>query len=147
MSKPIPYLGEMVLSNDFPAPKRVAHITIGAATTNDVVLSTTGAYALFTVPANLMVHEMKTLVTTAFTASVDLTIGDTDVDGWFKEAAIAATTAVATGIPTSSIGTTEAYSKGRIYSATDAINVTVSGATVAAGVGHVYMVYSMAPGD
>ena len=147
MAKTIPYTGEMVLSYDFPAPVRCAHVTIGSATTNDVVLSTTGSYAIFNVPANLMVHEMKTLVTTAFTASVDLILGDTDTDGWFKEAGIAATTAVSTGVPKSSIGTTEAYSKGRIYSTTDAINVGLSGAACAAGLAHIYMFYSMAPED
>jgi len=141
MAKTIPYIGEFVHSVDYPAPMRVARITVGSATTNDIVLGDTGATALFNVPANLVVHKMDMAVNTAFTASVTLSVGSsTDATGLMTTANTACTTA---GYKTGSGD--ELY--GFKFSSTDVIYITQAGATVAAGQADIYLVYSMAGND
>lgn len=148
MSKTIPYDGEFIPSNDFPAPMRVAHVTIGYATTNDVVLTSTGDYALFTVPANCVVHDMLTCVTTAFTNGV-ITLGDSDdVDGYATDTSWApASTCTTVGVPKKTSGLAGAYANGKYYSASQAINAQVTTAAVTVGAAEVFLLFSMALGD
>jgi len=148
MSKTIPYVGEFLHSQDFPAPLRVAHLTAGPATTNDVVITTANTYPLFTVPAGLIVHNVQSIVTSVFTESVTLTIGDSDsAAGYLAAADIGSTDVVTTGILKNSSAAGEAYATGKQYTAAQTIDVVVAGATAAIGVIHVYLVYSMAYND
>lgn len=147
MGKTIPYIGEFILSNDFPAPLRVAHVKVGAASTNDVQVGEAGVYPIFSVPANLVVHNLQAIVTTAFTAAATLGIGDTDsASGFLGTDDIAATVAVTTGVLKDASALGEAYATGKQYAAPQDINVTLGGSTVV-GVMDVYLIYSMAKGD
>jgi hypothetical protein len=94
-------------------------------------------------------------IQTAFTASVTMTLGDTDAaDGWFDAGAMGATTAD-TGIVWAShaqLGTSDASSgtafqySGGIYcdSGDRTLELTVGGANPATGELHIYLVYNMA---
>lgn len=147
MSVKLPIIGEPGAPQYNVDAMKVAKISVGIATTNDVVL--TGAAettALFAVEAGVFVHEVLARVTTAFTASAAITIGDTDVDGFFNATYLGCTTASAdvarsSRIPLDSDTGVLAYARGRYYGSTDAINA-ITGGTCAAGAMDVYVVYS-----
>ena len=144
MTKSIPYVGE-TFTGTFPAVEKVARVTYGSATTNDVVLGAQGVSNLLTLPANCVVLNAKNIVKTAFTASVTLTVGDSDdADGLFASATIAPQTAVTTGKLTVGAGADIA---GKIYSASQPLQITVGGADVAAGLGELFITYAMAAAD
>jgi hypothetical protein len=144
MTKSIPYVGETYLG-DFPAPMKVARVTFGFSSDDDVPMAAQGVYDLITLPANAVVLSAKTIVKTAFTSSVTITIGDSDdADGWSASATIAPQTAVSTGILTSGGG---AYAAGKIYSASQPLQATVGGANVAAGEGELFIQYAIAAND
>lgn len=146
--KTIPYIGEFILSEDYPAPVRASKVTVGFTTDNDVQVGATGTYALWTVPAGLIVHNVQSIVRTAFTAAVTLTIGDTDsAAGYMAALDIAATVAVATGVLKDGNALGEAYATGKQYAAGQDINIVVGGTAVLAGAMDVYLIYSMAKND
>lgn len=143
MAKTFPYIGEVIPSNDFPAPMRMMRVTVGSATTNDVVLSTQTTYDLFTVPAGCVISEVLSQVNTAFTASVTLTVGDSDdADGWSASATIAPQSTG--GILVTGAG---AYGAAKNYTAAQAVQIVVGAADVAAGQADLYFVYSMSGND
>jgi hypothetical protein len=146
MGKTIPYVGEFINSHDFPAPVRMARVTVGSASTNDVQVGDTGTYTLFTVPAGACVIEILSRVQTAFTASVTLAVGDSDAASGF----LASSDVVpqSTGITLASSKTALAtMSGGKIYDAAQDILLTVGAATVAAGLAEIFMVYALAGND
>jgi hypothetical protein len=135
--KHIPEEGE-VFAGYVPAQRKVAHITVGSATTNDVVVGETGVYTLVDVTEPIVVFGAWTQCATAFTTSVTLTIGDsTTADLYFADTTmnIASTGAVLIA----STGLTVPY----VYAAGQDILGTVAGATVAAGLLNVYLDYAV----
>lgn len=150
MSVSIPMIGEAGAPQiDFDQLK-VAKATVGIATTNDVVLSGEAvATTIFAVSAGVVVHEMLARVVTAFTDSAALTIGDTDVDGFFTAATLGATDAATAALKSSRSQlssddtTVAAYGNGVVFDSAANIGVT-AGATFAAGQLEVYVLYSRA---
>lgn len=144
MSKTLPYIGEPYVGHNV---LKVQRIVVGADSSDnpDVLVTDCGTYALWTpVPAGLFVHEVMAHVDTAWTGSVTMTLGDTDVDGYLTAALIGDTTADTSDWATSKVlvGATGAivaaggaYRAGRYYNATDTggINLVVAGATPTAG--------------
>jgi hypothetical protein len=113
-----------------PATRQLHKITIGAATTADIVVGNTGVYTL--------VFGMWTQCETAFTGSVTLTVGDsTTADLFFSDTTmnIAGTGAVLIR----DTGTTVPY----VYAAAQDLLGTIAGATVAAGLLNVYIDYAI----
>ena len=147
MSLSLPADGETFLGGN-PGGLKVFRFTAGPE--GNVVLGAAGAVEALAVPAGFMVHDVHTRVITAFTTSVTLTIGDDvagggDVDGYMTSAIIAPQTAVTTGIYKGMVdeGST-AYAGGHAYLAADTIDFVVGGATAAAGLLEVVIVYSEA---
>lgn len=133
--KHIPEVGQLFLG-DIPAVKKLLHVTVGSATTNDVVVGDIEAKTLVDVTVPIVVTDMWTQVEVAFTASVTLDIGDSGSaarytsDTTINSAASGAVLVSATGLAVPYINSTP-----------DDILVTVGGATVAAGLLHVYIEY------
>lgn len=135
--KHIPEEGE-VFDGYVPAKRELAHLTIGAATTADIVVGETGVYTLVNVTEPIVVFGAWTLTETAFTSSVTLTIGDsTTADLFFADTTIAPASTGAVLI--ASTGLTVPY----VYAAAQDILGTIAGATVAAGLAHVYIDYAI----
>jgi hypothetical protein len=125
-----------VKSGMVPAGKFIHHITVGSATTCDIVVGDLGVYDLIDVTEPIIVYGVYTEVVTAFTASVAMTLGDSaDVDRYADNTNIGSTTA-ATGILVAATAS--------LPMSADAIpvQIVVSGATVAAGLMNVYFSYS-----
>ncbi len=141
MTVQIPYEGQG--PNSFPSVVRVARIKIGASSDNDVVLSSTGVYTLLNAKAGVVVHEIGEQINTAFTASVALDFGDSDdADGFFADTDNSPQSTDAAIVSTT--GVTRAYAGGKLYAADQAVQITVSGAAVAAGQADVYVTFSQA---
>jgi len=150
MSKPIPVVGEFVPPIVDGGMLHVAKATVGSvgSTGNDVDLGAEAATTpLFAVKAGTIVYDMLAKVVTAFTASVAMTIGDSDsVAGWFPDAALGATTISsefksAKNVPSTAITDLNAYGAGKLYSADQTIDI-VTGASTIVGQMDVYLVYS-----
>lgn len=135
-----------------PYSMRVKKVKIGSATDNDVVLSATGVYTLFTPSHGVFVHDMIIRKITAFTSGGVLNIGDTDADGYFATTDWTATDVSTNGgivsmkwASTAYGATVPAYRQGRFYSSdagdTMAITLTVTTAAIAAGKAEIYLLY------
>jgi hypothetical protein len=136
-AKSIPEIGE-VFDGYVPAKREVLHVTVGSATTADVVVGDTGVYTLVSVNEPIIVFGVWTQTATAFTTSVTLTLGDsTTADLFLADTTmnIASTGAVLIA----STGLTVPY----VYAAAQDILGTVAGATVAAGLLNVYIDYAI----
>lgn len=136
-SKQIPAEGE-IFNGYVPAKRELLHVTVGAATTADVVVGETGVYTLVDVTEPIVVFGLWTQTETAFTTSVTLTIGDSTTADLF----IADTTMniASTGaVLIAATGLTVPY----VYAAAQDILGTIAGATVAAGLLHVYVDYAI----
>lgn len=129
-AKALPAVGEAFLGND-PGAMRVTKVTLGAAAANDVVCAAQATYKLFDVAAGVVIDNIRYVVSTAFSTSVTMTIGDTDADGFLTSVNIAPTVGVSTGILKTLVAA--AYAGGKWYSAADAINAVIAGASPAAG--------------
>ena len=137
MAENIPHDGEGVVEPHVPV--QWAHATVGPATTNDVVVGDTATYNLFVVSEPIIVMNLFTQVETAFTASVALDIGDSDnLERFSGSTTIGATSTGA--VLVACTGLTVPYQ----YAAAQNITIDVNGATVAAGLLHVYMQYALA---
>jgi hypothetical protein len=137
MAKAIPEVGE-IFKGYVPANRQVAHVTVGAATTNDVVVGETGVYTLLDVNEPIVIFGAWTQCETAFTTSVTLTIGDTgSADRLFADTTM--NIASSGAILIASTGLTVPY----VQSAAQDIEGTIAGATVAAGLLHVYVDYAI----
>jgi len=137
----LPYDGEKLLGFK-PAVMKVAKKILYASDAGDC-----GTFDLFDLSSDMWVKEVRTQVATAFTASVTITIGDSDdVDGWLTAATIAATTAVATGLMKSSMTSDSDNSygmaRGRKYGTAQPIQAVIAGAAPAVGTLNVYLEYA-----
>lgn len=138
MAKYIPGEGE-TFNGYVPANLKVAHITAGPATTNDVVLSASGVYTLWSVSEPIMIQHMWVSVPTAFTAGVDLAIGDTgSTSRFFVEGTIAATTVSAV-----LIADTGTITLPYVQAAATDINLLLDNAVPAVGLLNVYIEYAV----
>jgi len=91
----------------------------------------------------VFVHQISWDVETAFTASVDLTLGDGQDPNGYADVALIAATVISTG---HAYHTTPApYTRGRRYPTTDSIDIVTVTANPAVGVINVYCLYSYAP--
>lgn len=137
MNKAIPEVGE-VFTGYVPAKRELAHLTIGAATTADIVVGETGVYTLVDVTEPIVVFGVWTQCETAFTTSVTLTIGDsTTADLFMSDTTMNIASSGAVWIRDT--GTTVPYQ----YAAAQDILGTIAGATVAAGLLHVWVDYAI----
>lgn len=136
-AKHIPEEGE-IFNGYVPAKRELLHLTIGAASTADIQVGETGVYTLVNITEPIAVFGAWTQTETAFTTSVTLTIGDsTTADLFFSDTTmnIAATGAVLIA----STGLSVPY----VYAAAQDLLGTIGGATVAAGLVHVYVDYAI----
>ena len=132
----IPAIGDYVIgkANHW----QMAHVTVGFDTTNNVVVGDTNIYVIFEVDRQLLIERVWTQTETAFTTSVTMTIGDTTtLDRFMADTTMnpAATGAVL-------IADTLAVAVLQPAGGQDIV-IDLNGATVAAGVLHVYMKYSI----
>lgn len=133
----IPDIGDpQVVGN--AADVRLAHVTAGFATTNDVVLGDTATYTLFAMDEPCVVLAMYTQIETAFTASVTLDIGDTgSATRLSSDTTIDPPTTGAIFVAATGLAVPYAYA-----TAAD-IELAVGGATVAAGLLNIYVQYAL----
>jgi len=91
MAKSIPLAGDHI-PDGAPSISKWVKVTFGA-THGDVQYSTAASvFDLLTVPQYTFIEDVRWKVETAFTAAVDLSLGNTDAtDGWAEVADIAAT--------------------------------------------------------
>lgn len=136
MTRYAPEVGAMVPPQK-AALREVAHITVGPATTNDVVLTDCGAYTLLSLQEPAIIHHVYTMVETAFTAAVDLDIGDSGSANRFNDVATIAATA------TGAVLIADTMTVPYVYSAAQDILITNANAVAAAGLLHVYVEYSI----
>lgn len=132
----IPEVGDFVTSA--PAPVQIAHVTVGPATTNDVVVGDIAVYTLFNVDEPIVIKHMWTQIETAFTASVTLDIGDTGSAGRYTS-----DTTIVPGTTGAVLVADTGLSVPYLDSTPLDIELTVGGATVAAGLLHVYVEYAL----
>ena len=136
-AKIIPGVGE-VFKGYVPAVRKLIHVSFGVASASpDVAVGEIATYQLVDVTMPIVVLSVHTQVEEAFTTSVVNDIGDSDdVDRYVSDTTInsAASGAVLVG----STGLSVPYV---LNSGLD-IEVAVSGATVAAGLAHVYIEYA-----
>lgn len=133
----IPSEGEGLVVPSVPVQWK--HITVGAATTNDVVVGEIATAVLAPVAEPIIVLGLYTQVETAFTSSVTITIGDsTTADRYLADTTI--NPAASGAVLVASTGLSVPFA----YSAAQDLTLTVGGATVAAGLLHVYIQYALA---
>lgn len=134
-NKAIPEVGQTFVG-DVPSVQKLLHVTVGSATTNDVVVGEVAVSTIVDVTVPIVITAMWTQVEVAFTSSVTLDIGDSGSaarftsDTTINSAASGAVLVAATGLAVPYINSTP-----------DDILITVAGATVAAGLLHVYIEY------
>ena len=153
----IPVAGDK-LSDGFPSVEKIVKVTCGATSGEVLMVTSTGdVFPLCTVPQYASVTDVGWMVDLAFTAAVDLTLGDTaDPDGWAEVDDIAATT-VDTNIQwasqpynaTDGTSTNPPYGySGKLYDTGAAdISCVVDTADAATGKMSVYIKYHMAYGQ
>lgn len=136
-TKNIPAIGE-VFKGYVPAERQLAHITVGSDTGNDVVVGDIGTYTLVNVDQPIVVFGMWTQTETAWTTSVTITLGDSDSAArYFDDTTI--NPAASGAVLIASTGLTVPY----VYAGAQALLATVAGATLAAGLTHVYLDYAI----
>jgi hypothetical protein len=140
----IPAYGEAFL----PYTRMVKKVSFGFSSDLDVQMTTTGSFKLFTPTHGVFVENMILNKITAFTTGGTITIGDTDVDGYFlssdalfSDAGIKNMKHVSTAFG----ATLPAYIAGRYYSSdasdTMAINAIITTTAPLAGKAYLYCLY------
>lgn len=130
-----------------PGPVKSFRFTAGIG--GDVVLGAAATVPAVNIPAGTVIHDTKSRVITAFTTAVTLDLGDGDTaDGFLTSTIIAPQTAVTTGIYKGMVdeGSTT-FAGGKVYTAADAIDITVAVATVIAGLVEFNILYSEVGAD
>lgn len=148
-AKTVPIKGEFVPPIVDGGIVQVAKVSVGSvgSTGYDVDLGAEAATTpIFNVKAGTMVLDVLAKVVTAFTASVAMTIGDSDdVDGYFLAASINSTVISSefrsAKSQYSSDALPAAYGMGKLYAADQSIDI-VTGASTIVGQMDVYLVYS-----
>lgn len=136
-AKNIPEIGE-VFKGYVPAQLELAHVTFGSSSDADVQVGEIAEYALINVSRPIVVFGVWTQVETAFTASVTTVIGDsTTTDRYLADTTI--NPAASGAVLVASTGLTVPY----VYAAAQDLKLTIGGATVAAGLAHVYVQYAI----
>jgi hypothetical protein len=135
-AKAIPEVGQRFLG-DKPAAQKLLHVSFGVSSASpDVAVAETATYTLVDVTVPIVVTGLWVQVEEAFTSSVTVTLGDTGgADRYIADttANIASTGAVliaATGLSVPYLNSTPLD-----------IEAVIAGATVAAGLAHVYVEY------
>lgn len=135
-----------------PFARLVKKVTFGPSSDYDVNMTSTGTYTLFTPTHGVFVENMILNKITAFTSGGSITIGDTDVDGYFLSSdALFSDTGIKNmkHVSTAFGATLPAYIAGRYYSSdasdTMAITATVTTTTIAAGKAYLYILYFYNP--
>jgi hypothetical protein len=140
MSYPItiPETGEPLVIGS-AAPTQLRHVTVGPATTNDIVLSEISTATLFDVDEPVLLLHMWTQVEEGFGASATLDIGDTGSAGRFtSDTTIVPNTTGA--ILVADTGLAVPY----VFSVLDnGITIALGGASASAGILHVYLEYAL----
>lgn len=136
-AKVIPGEGE-IFKGYVPAVRKVIHVSFGVSTANpDVAIGDLGVYQLVDVTMPIIVFNVWTQVEEAFTASVTATLGDTGS---------AARYGADTTINPAATGAILVNASALTVPVLDAVgidlNVTIAGATAAAGLAHVYVEYA-----
>jgi len=134
-AKSIPEVGEVYVG-DVPATKRLLHVTYGPGSGADVVTADSGVFTLVDVTVPVMVWSVKYWVETAFTASVTSAIGDTASADRYLATGTAGDTTVDTALQADTLAAPFWDTAGLD------INVTIAGATPAAGLAHVFVEYT-----
>ena len=140
---PIPAIGE-----HFSDGLYVARCIIGYAATTasgsegyDRWSSTQEVVPLFDINAtDIVIHQVYADIEIAFTASVDLSIGDGANAAGYAAVAQLAATVISSGMIADTVG--NVYGGGKWYKSTDAIDCTIASADPAVGKMSVYAVYS-----
>jgi len=135
--KTIPAVGEIYLG-DVPATRRLLHVSVGAATTSpDITVGDAAAYPIVTFGANTLIYAAWTQVTEAFTASVTVTLGDSDAADYFHASATIAPQS------TGAVLVASTNSVPKLFAAAQDLEVVVGAATVAAGMLDIYIEYAI----
>ncbi len=136
-AKRIPAEGE-IFKGYVPATRQLLHVTVGASTGADVTVGEIAAYTLVSVAEPIVVFGLWEQVETAFTASVTLDIGDSTT-----AALLQSDTTIVPGSTGAVLVAGTGLAVPYVYAAAQDILVTVGGATVAAGLMHVYIDYAI----
>jgi hypothetical protein len=136
-AKRIPAEGE-IFKGYVPANRQVLHVTVGADSSADVQVGETGAYTLVSVAEPIIVFGQWNQIETAFTASVTLDIGDSTT-----AALLTSDTTIVPGSTGAILIAGTGLAVPYVYAAAQDLLVTVGGATVAAGLLHVYIDYAI----
>lgn len=137
--------------NSFPSVMRVVKVTIGAdSDAVDAHLETTGTYDVLTVAAGSIVKFLGSHVSTAFSASYTITLGDSDdADGYAVDTDIipgstSVTDSLRSGVNDTGVNVTPAYVSGKYYAAEQTITAAGGGAACAAGLAELYFLVATA---
>jgi len=118
-----------------------AVFTFGPSSDAEVAISSaTGAQAIINInEPGVMIHDMKIQIVTAFDGdtSLELTIGDTDVDGFMTDTLFGWGSS---GAVYANLASTLAYALGRVYTTSDVINLSITGGATA-GLAKVFIDY------
>lgn len=136
-NKNIPEVGE-IFKGYVPGVRKIAHVSFGVASASpDVSVAEIAEYVLVDVTVPVVIFGLWTQVEEAFTASVTATIGDSgSLDRYIADTTI--NPAASGAILVSATGLTVPY----VDASGLDIKVNVGGATVAAGLAHVYIEYA-----
>jgi len=136
-AKFIPGVGQAFLG-DIPAVKKVLHVSYGVSSANpDVVASDIGVVNLVDITVPVVIFGAWVQTEEAWTTSVTGTIGDTGgADRYFADTTI--NMAASGAILIASTGLTIPYVDPLGLN----VDVTIGGATAAAGLTHVYIEYA-----
>jgi hypothetical protein len=118
--------------------EKCVHVLVGVTGSTpapDVLVDAQATYQVLSIPAGVLVTAVQARIITAFTATLTMTIGDTNAAaGWLSTAKLAPTVADAVGIWKAAwVGTQDAYAAGRKYLTADTIQVVIATATPAVG--------------
>ncbi len=123
-----------------PAVEKFKLITFGASTDADVVIGATGVYNMFYISQPCIVTGMRARIDTAFTATMTMTVGDSDdEDGYYTDTDLGPDDSDTEYLWEDAGG---AYAKGRNYVAGGQyIHATIGTAACDAGAGQLIISY------
>lgn len=136
-NKTIPERGGNAGGN-YPGIVKFKKVTFGPDTTADVLVTDCGVYKLFDVGEPIVVLTSWTQINTAFTAAVDATLGDTASAARLADVATVASTTAGSILVASTLAVPFNDTIGLD------INLTLTGAVPAAGLGTVWLKYAIA---
>lgn len=150
MAKSIPYVGE-IFNGDFPANHKVARVTYGCSSGNpDVPMAAQATYSLFSLPAGAIVLGARNRILEAFTASVTIALGDSDLtSGLLATGVVAPQTKPTDGLLSVDTATTSFFAatdgkRGKVFDVAHDIIATVGAADVVVGQGELFLEYALA---